>query len=85
MIAKIENDVRERLGDVVFGVDEDRLEDAALNAVASRGWTLTDLLDDRVFDRNGDELADHGLFVDLPPWGCHLLAVEEDLDHARRA
>jgi hypothetical protein len=47
-----------------------------------RGWTLTDLLDDRVFDRNGDELADHGLFVDLPPWGCHLLAVEEDLDHA---
>jgi len=50
-----------------------------------RGWTLTDLLDDRVFDRNGDELADHGLFVDLPLWGCHLLAVEEDLDHARRA
>ena len=50
-----------------------------------RGWTLSDLLDDRVFDRNGDELADHGLFVDLPPWGCHLLAVEEDLDHARRA
>jgi len=40
MIAKIENDVRERLGDVVFGVDEDTLEDAALNAVASRGWSL---------------------------------------------
>lgn len=41
MIAKIENDVRARLGDVVFGVDEDNLEDAALNAVAGRGWTLT--------------------------------------------
>jgi len=41
MIAKIENDVRERLGDVIFGVDEDQLEDAALNAVATRGWTLT--------------------------------------------
>ena len=41
MIARIENDVRERLGDVVFGVDEDRLEDAALNAVASRGWRLS--------------------------------------------
>ena len=40
-----------------------------------RGWTLTDLLDDRVFERDGDELADPGLFVDLPPWGCHLLAV----------
>jgi hypothetical protein len=40
-----------------------------------RGWTLTDLLDDRVFERDGDELADHGLYVDLPPWGCHLLEV----------
>ncbi len=40
MIARIENDVRERLGDVIFGADEDTLEDAALNAVASRGWSL---------------------------------------------
>jgi len=40
MIAVIEKDVRERLGDVVFGADEDQLEDAALNAVASRGWSL---------------------------------------------
>jgi hypothetical protein len=38
-------------------------------------WTLTDLIDGRVFERNGDELAGQGLFVDLPPWGCHLLAV----------
>ena len=41
MISKIENDVRERLGDVVFGVDEDTLEEKALNAVASRGWSLS--------------------------------------------
>lgn len=40
-----------------------------------RGWTLTDLLDDRVFEWSGDELADQGLFVALPPWGCHLLAM----------
>lgn len=43
MIAKIEHDVRKRLGDAVFGVDEDTLEDAALNAVASRGWSLIGL------------------------------------------
>jgi hypothetical protein len=43
MIAVIEKDVRERLGDVVFGVDEDTLEDAALNAVAKRGWSLSGL------------------------------------------
>lgn len=40
MIAEIERQVRARLGEVVFGVDEDTLEDAALNAVAKRGWTL---------------------------------------------
>jgi competence/damage-inducible protein CinA-like protein len=40
MIAEIERQIRERLGDVVFGVDEDTLEDAALTAVAKRGWTL---------------------------------------------
>ena len=43
--------------------------------LAGRRWKLTDLLDDREFDWSGDELADHGLFVALPPWGCHLLAM----------
>ena len=41
MIAEVEKQLYERLGDFVFGADEDRLEDAALNAVARRGWTLT--------------------------------------------
>src|ERR1044071_4048253 len=41
MIAAIEQDAKQRLGDVIFGADEDKLEDAALNAVAKRGWTLT--------------------------------------------
>jgi molybdenum cofactor synthesis domain-containing protein len=41
MIAVIEQDVRQRLGDVVFGADEDTLADATLSAVAARGWTLT--------------------------------------------
>jgi molybdenum cofactor synthesis domain-containing protein len=40
MIADLENQVRERLGDIVFGTDEDRLEDVVLNEVAKRGWTL---------------------------------------------
>jgi len=40
-----------------------------------RSWNLTDLLDDRVYERSGDELADQGLYVALPPWGCHLLAM----------
>jgi len=40
MIADIEHKIREKLGDVVFGADEDRLEDVVLNEVAKRGWTL---------------------------------------------
>src|SRR5215216_1709319 len=40
MIARIEKQIDERLGDVVFGADEDKLEDIVLNAVAKRGWTL---------------------------------------------
>ncbi|HLF75080.1 MAG TPA: molybdopterin-binding protein [Anaerolineales bacterium] len=40
MIARIEDQIRERLGDVVFGADEDKLEEVALNAVAKRGWSL---------------------------------------------
>ncbi|HEX6271278.1 MAG TPA: molybdopterin-binding protein [Anaerolineales bacterium] len=40
MIAEIENQIRERLGDVIFGADEDKLEEVALNAVAKRGWSL---------------------------------------------
>ena len=41
MIAQIESDVRARLGDVVFGADEDRLEEVVLKTVAKRGWSLT--------------------------------------------
>jgi competence/damage-inducible protein CinA-like protein len=40
MIAEIEQQIHERLGDVVFGADEDKLEDVVLNTVAKRGWTL---------------------------------------------
>ena len=40
-----------------------------------RGWRLTDLLDERIFDRDGDELAHPGLFVALEPWQFHLLEV----------
>jgi competence/damage-inducible protein CinA-like protein len=40
MIERIEREVRERLGDAVFGADEEKLEESALQAVASRGWSL---------------------------------------------
>ncbi|MFN8432973.1 MAG: CinA family nicotinamide mononucleotide deamidase-related protein [Anaerolineales bacterium] len=41
MIAKVEVDVRQRLGSVVFGADEDKLEEVVLDMLAKRGLTLT--------------------------------------------
>jgi len=41
MIAEIESQVRARLGAVVFGVDEDKLEEVVLDLIARRGWTLS--------------------------------------------
>ncbi|HKI55061.1 MAG TPA: molybdopterin-binding protein [Anaerolineales bacterium] len=41
MIANVEGQARERLGDVIFGIDEDTLEKVTLTTVAKRGWTLT--------------------------------------------
>jgi hypothetical protein len=40
-IEEVENEIRKRLGRVVFGVDEDKLEEVTLNRLAQRGWTLT--------------------------------------------
>jgi competence/damage-inducible protein CinA-like protein len=41
MIADIEGRIRARLGDAVFGVDDDRLEKVVLDLLAKRGWSLT--------------------------------------------
>lgn len=41
MIAEIEAQVRERLGIIVFGVDDDRLERVVLDLLARRGLTIT--------------------------------------------
>lgn len=41
MISKVEAQVRDRLGKVVFGVDEDKLEDVTLASIARHGWTFT--------------------------------------------
>lgn len=41
MIDEIDKQIRERLGNVVFGVDEDTLEEVTLNLLAKKGLTLT--------------------------------------------
>jgi competence/damage-inducible protein CinA-like protein len=56
LISGIENEIRSRLGNVVFGADDDRLESVALEAVARRGWTLV-----------GVEFGLHGLLASKLP------------------
>ena len=42
----------------------------------SRQWCLTDVLTGRTYDRNGTELRDAGLYVDLGPWQSHVFRVQ---------
>jgi hypothetical protein len=41
--------------------------------LAGRRWLLCDAFSGDRFQREGLELLDPGLFVDLPPWGFHVL------------
>ncbi|MDM0116140.1 alpha-amylase family glycosyl hydrolase [Variovorax sp. J22R133] len=43
--------------------------------MSGRTLSLQDLMGASVFERPGDDLLDRGLFLDMPPWGLHVLAV----------
>ncbi|RPJ52104.1 MAG: alpha-amylase, partial [Acidobacteria bacterium] len=43
------------------------------NELKGKTWRITDLFTGQVYDRSGDEMTNSGLYVDLPPWGFHLL------------
>jgi Alpha amylase, catalytic domain len=42
--------------------------------LADQTWQLEDRLTGAVFERDGTEAAAEGLYVQLPPWGSHVLA-----------
>jgi Alpha amylase, catalytic domain len=43
--------------------------------LAGRTVRLKDLMSAASYDRDGRELGSRGLFLDLPPWGCHVFDV----------
>jgi hypothetical protein len=45
------------------------------NDLRGETWRMTDLFTSSDYDRDGDELAMRGLYLDLPPWGYHLLRL----------
>jgi hypothetical protein len=42
-----------------------------------KSWRLVDGLSGETYDRNGDEMRDPGLYVDLKPWAYHFFWVHE--------
>jgi hypothetical protein len=44
--------------------------------LAGQAWSLKDMLGTAVYDREGDDLTEHGLYLDLPPWGYHVFTVQ---------
>ena len=53
--------------------------------VGGRAWELTDRLDGRRFERDGDALAGAGLYVELGPWTSHFLSWAPAGDRAAAA
>jgi hypothetical protein len=45
--------------------------------LAGKQIRFRDLMSPANYDRNGNDLAARGLFLDLPPWGYHAFSVEE--------
>ena len=41
--------------------------------LTGKSWKMTDLFTGEMCERNGDEMFHAGLYVDLPPWGYHVL------------
>jgi hypothetical protein len=41
--------------------------------IKGRSWQMTDLFTEKEYERNGDEMYNQGLYVDLPAWGYHVL------------
>jgi len=43
---------------------------------AGAKWVLLDALTGATYERDGDELSSHGLYVDLDPWSSHFFQCE---------
>jgi hypothetical protein len=39
-------------------------------------WRLSDQMSHAVYDRDGQDLASHGLFLDIGPWAYHVFEVQ---------
>jgi hypothetical protein len=45
--------------------------------LSGRQWRLRDLLGTAQYDRDGADLQSHGLYLDVPPWRCHVFEITD--------
>ncbi len=48
--------------------------------IKGRTWQMTDLFAEQRFERSGDEMCNAGLYVDLSPWGFHVLTHWKEME-----
>jgi hypothetical protein len=41
--------------------------------LTGKSWQMTDLFTGQIYERRGGEMGNPGMYVDLPPWGFHVL------------
>jgi hypothetical protein len=46
--------------------------------LGNRRWKLEDLLSDTQYDREGNDLQAHGLYLDEPPWSAQVFALTSE-------
>ena len=49
--------------------------EVADDRLRGRAWRLRDLLGPAVYERQGTEMANDGLFLDMPAWGYHVFEL----------
>lgn len=49
---------------------------APWDEIRGKTWRLVDALSGATYDRNGDEMRDPGLYVDLGPWNYHFFRLQ---------
>ena len=91
LIQKVEEEVRQRLGDWVYGVDQDSLEEVALKTVAERGWDLVVVEAGlggemtRRLAKIGSSVFQGGEVLTAQPSSEELLACTRTYQHNRKA
>jgi len=61
---------------IVVNLSDQRSQGRVLlpwDELARRSWRLTDLFKEEIYDRDGNEMTDPGLYVELEAWGFHFL------------